>query len=793
MPLQPLSPDQLRRSCAVEQLQFQSTAELPDLEAPLCQERAVAALEFGTALRGPGYHVFVLGPPGVGKRTLAHRMLARRAATEPAGHDWCYLNDFADPQKPRVLKLPTGTATSLKRDMDRLIEGLGAAIPAVFESEDYRTRLQVLEKQLTEQREEAMHTVQAHAEERQVAVVRTPMGVAVAPLRDGQVIDPEQFRKLDEAEQTRIHAAMAAVQEELQGALRRIPQLEHAHRERVKELNREVALYAVGHLVDEVRRTYADNPAVLAHVEAVQADVVENVHEFLGSSDGGDAASQVRKLLSETPAMRRYGVNVMVDNGGAHGAAVIDEDLPTYANLFGRIEHQAHFGTLLTDFTLVRPGALHRANGGYLVLDARRLLTQPMAWEHLKRALAARQIRIDSLERAYGFSGTASLEPEPIPLEVKVVLLGDRRLYYLLVAYDPEFLEHFKVAADFEDAIPRAGNEHAYARLIATLARESGAAPFSRGAVAAAIEQSARLAEDAERLSTDVRSSADLVREAAHCAASAGHDVVGPEDVQAAIDGQIRRQGRIRERLLEQIERGSLLIDTAGEKVGQVNGLSVVQLDQFAFGRPSRITARVRLGKGEVVDIEREVELGGPIHSKGVLILAGYLSSHFAADRPFSLSATLVFEQSYGGVEGDSASSAELYALLSALADVPLRQSIAVTGSVNQLGEVQAIGGVNEKVEGFFDVCRARGLDGTHGVLIPASNVKHLMLRRDVVEACAQGKFRVFAVGDVGQGIEILTGMPAASVTARATERLERFAQQARAFATPLTAEGKPA
>jgi lon-related putative ATP-dependent protease len=790
----PLPPEALCRRCTY--LSFETTAELADVEVPLGQERATEALEFGTGLRGPGYHIFALGPPGVGKRSLSERVLTRRASADAPADDWCYLNNFSDPQKPRVLRLPAGKGAPFRRDMEQLIGDLRASIPAGFESEEYRMRLQVLEKEAAEEREKAMSAVQARAAERHVTLVRTPMGFAVAPVRGSEVIDPEQFRQLPEEDQQRIQKDILAIQEELQTALRAVPQLERKHRERVKELNREIALYAVGHLVDELRQRHADSPGIVGHLDAVQADVIENVHDFLGSAEAEDAAGQIRKLFSESPALHRYGVNLMVDNAGARGRPVVREDLPTYANLAGRIEHHAHFGTLVTDFTLIRPGALHLANGGYLVLDARRLLSQPLAWEYLKTALEAGQVRIDPPERLYGLSATASLEPEPIPLDVKIVLLGDRHLYHLLAAYDPEFLAHFKVAADFEDAMPREGSEAAYARLVATLARADKLRPFSRSAVARIIERAARLADDAEKLTAQIQSVEDLLRESDACAASAEHAAVQREDVQAAVDGQIRRQSRARERLLEQVTRGTRLIDTSGEKVGQVNGLSVVQLGQYAFGTPSRITARVRLGKGEVVDIEREVELGGPIHSKGVLILSGFLAARYAADRPFSLSASLVFEQSYGGVEGDSASSAELYALVSALSEIPIRQSIAVTGSVNQLGQVQAIGGVNEKIEGFFDLCRARGLAGDHGVLIPVANAKDLMLREDVVEACASGKFHVWTVEDVDQGIEILTGIPAGargadgrfpegSANGRAAARLEQLAATARAFASP--------
>ncbi len=801
MAVRSLSPEELCRRCDPSRLPFQTTAELEDLDLPLGQDRAAEALRFGTAIQQDGYNVFALGPPGVGKESLVFRVLGRRAAEEKAPSDWCYLNNFEDRHRPRAVELPAGRAVRFRADMQKLVEELRVAIPAVFEGEEYRTRLSVLEKQLEEKREEAMRRVQEHAREKGVAMVRTPMGIALAPTRDGEVLDPEHFRQLPAEDQQRVQKDIAALQEELGAVLRSVPQLERDHRERVKDMNKEVALFAVGHLIDDLRARYADLKAVLEHLEAVQRDVVENVHDFLGGGEAEDAASQIRKLLAETPSLHRYGVNVVVDHAGSKGAPVVTEDLPNHPNLVGRIEHHAHFGTLVTDFTLIRAGAFHRANGGYLVLDARKVLTQAFAWDDLKRALRAREIRIEPPERLVGLSGAASLEPEPIPLRVKVVLTGERLLYHLLAAYDPDFLELFKVAADFDDQIDRSqGNELDYARLVATLARSGGLRPFDREAVARVVEQAARLAGDGEKLSAHLQGIADLLREASHLAGEAGRGTVGRAEVQAAIDGQIRRADRVRQRIQEEIGRGTILIDTRGATVGQVNGLSVYQLGQFAFGSPSRITARVRMGKGEVVDIEREVELGGPIHSKGVLILAGFLGARYAADRPLTLSASLVFEQSYSGVEGDSASSAELYALLSALAGLPVRQSIAVTGSVNQLGEVQAIGGVNEKVEGFFDVCRARGLDGSQGVLLPASNVKHLMLREDVVEAVRAGQFRLWAVDHVDQGIEVLTGVPAGergpdgrwpegTVNARVAARVAEMAERARAFSAPPKAE----
>ncbi len=799
MPNIPLPPDRLRRLCDPSSLPFGTTADLQPLDGPFEQDRAAEALAFGASMRSEGYHVYALGPPGVGKHRLVSQVLAAQAARAPVPSDWCYVHNFAEPQRPRNLELPAGTAVRLRQDMGELIEELQAAVPAAFESEEYRNRLQSLHKRLEQEREGALEQLSSRAKARGVALVRTPLGLAVAPMKDGEVIEPDAFHKLPEEERQRMGVELQAVQEELGDLVRTFPVQDRKHREEVKAMNREVALGVAGHLMDELRARWAQLPQVVAYLDTVGHDVVENVHEFLGAPASGEegVGQQIRKALGEDSAVRRYAVNVLVDRTGLSGAPVVCEDLPSHPGLVGRIEHRAHFGSLVTDFTLLFAGALHRANGGYLVLDVRRILTQPFAWEDLKRALRSGQIRIDPPERLLGFGGAGSLEPDPIPLNVKVILVGDRLMHLLLTELDPEFAGLFKVAVDFEDQAPRAdGGEMRMARLVAGIVRDEKLRPLEQGAVARVVEHAARLADDGEKLTTRVRDIADLVRETDHAAAAAGRGVASAADVQAALDAADRRRDRIRRRTYEAIAEGTLLVDTAGTQVGQVNGLSVVQLGGWSFGRPSRITARVRLGRGEVVDIEREVELGGPIHSKGVLILAGFLGGRFAPDRPLSLRASLVFEQSYGGVEGDSASSAELYALLSALAELPVRQGIAVTGSVNQHGRVQAIGGVNEKVEGFYDVCRERGLDGSQGVVIPAGNQRHLMLRPDVVEATGAGRFHVWAVDTVDEGIEILTGVlagqrlpdgtwPEGSVNARVDGKLRALAEASRAFTSP--------
>jgi lon-related putative ATP-dependent protease len=691
--------------------------------------------------------------------------------------------------------------------MKQLVEDLRSALSAAFESQEYQARRQVIIQEFKERHTQVFEELQQRAKERSMVLLSTPGGLVLAPAREGKALSLEMLQKLAEEEQEQIERDLQDLQESLQKILQQVPGWQREMRKRLNTLNREIAGIAIGGLIGELRETYADFPEVITYLDTVQADVIENASDFLDSeseSSDGDASTEGDDLSSEgdSPSLRRYQVNVLVAHNAPGAAPVVYEDNPTYQNLVGRIEHIAQMGTLLTDFNLIKPGALHRANGGYLILDARKLLLQPYAWEGLKRALQSSQVRIESVAHMYSLISTVTLEPEPIPLNVKVALLGDRQLYYLLWQLDPDFGELFKVAADFDERLDRSTeNQQLYARLIGTLVHKEKLRPFNRTAVARIIDHSARVVEDVGKLSARMGGITDLLREADYWAGQAGNSLVTAGDVQQAIDAQHRRADRVQKRLQEEILKDTLLIDTAGAQIGQVNGLAVLQLGNFAFGNPTRITAQVRLGEGKVIDIEREVELGGPIHSKGVLILTGFLGARYTDERPLSLSASLVFEQSYGGVEGDSASSAELYALLSAIARLPIKQSFAVTGSVNQHGQVQAIGGVNEKIEGFFDICQSRGLTGEQGVLIPASNVRHLMLRQDVVDAVAAGKFHVYPVETVDQGVEILTGIPAGtcdkagnypegSVNFLVESRLSELAQKRQAFSAPAGKEG---
>jgi lon-related putative ATP-dependent protease len=794
-----LSPQALYTRCDPEQFGFKTTEELASLEETLGQGRAVAAVQFGVGIEHEGYNLFCLGPTGIGKHSFIRQFLEEKAAQQPTPSDWCYVNNFEQAQKPRAIELPAGVASALQADIDRLIEELRSAIPAAFESDDYRARKQVIEDEVKERQGKAFEELRRKAQEKGIAVVRTPTGLVFAPLKDGEILSPEDFEKLPDDEHTRIENEIANLRQEVGSFMAQLPVVEREGREKLRGLNREVTNFAVGNLIDEIRRRYSSLPQVTAHLDAIEHDVIENVDEFLSPPESPIAAA-LGMQQSQAPkaghATRRYRINALVPHTANHGAPVIYEDHPSYQNLVGQVEYIPQMGALVTDFNLIRPGALHRANGGYLILDAHKVMLQPYAWEGLKRALQSSRITMESLGQMLGLISTVSLEPEPIPLRLKVVLIGERLLFYLLSHYDPEFHDLFKVAVDFEEQMDRTTeNNLLYARLIGTMARQDKLLTLSCGAVARVIEQSARIAGDAEKLSTHNRTLGDLLKEADYWARDSKRTHIEAADVEKAVEAQVYRTGRLRERLQEEIRRGTILIDTQGESVGQVNGLSIIQMGQFMFGHPSRITARARLGKGEVIDIEREVELGGPIHSKGVLILSNLLAARYASERPLSLSASIVFEQSYGGVEGDSASCAELYALLSALAEIPIKQCYAVTGSVNQHGKVQAIGGVNEKIEGFFDLCHVRGLTGDQGVLIPQSNVKHLMLRKDVVEAVAEGRFRIFAVNTVDEGIEILTGIPAGerdecgnfpegTVNQRVEARLIMLAEKRKTFAS---------
>jgi lon-related putative ATP-dependent protease len=760
-----LQVEQLRRVCDPDVFQFESTADLSVLEEIIGQERAVRATSFGIDIESPGYHMFALGPSGTGKTTMLKDLLERKSAEEPTPDDWCYINNFEDNDKPRVLRLPAGMGCKLKDDTDSLVEDLNHEIPSAFKTEDYEKEQEKIEVKFQEKRQDLFKSLEKEATSAQFTLLQTPRGIVLAPVVDGDVITQEDFNKLDEEKRTEIEKRQGELQGEMRDTIRRIQDLQEQAKEEIRKLDQEVVGYAVEHLIEKLTEKYADLEAVVEFLHKVREDILKNVDSYKQAKEMEEAQQQLPFQIGgmgEKPNFDRYRVNLLVDHCDTKGAPVMVESNPTYPNLLGRIEHQARFGALVTNFQMIKSGALHRANGGYLIVNAVDILTKPMAWEGLKRALKDREVRIESMYESLGAVSTRSLDPEPIPLDVKVIVIGDPMVYYLLYNMDQDFRELFKVKVDF--SVQMDWTEEAqqqYARFIATVVDKENLKDFAPSGVAKVVEESARMVGHQKKLATKFGDVVDLIRQSSYWAGKNGNGLVKGEDVRRAVEEKIYRSNQLEERLQEMIDEGTILIDTKGETLGQVNGLSVLPMGDYAFGKPSRISARVHVGKAGVVNLDRETELGGPIHNKGVLILTGYLGGKYALNQPLAFSASITFEQSYEGVEGDSASSTELYALLSSLSGFPIRQDLAVTGSVNQRGQVQAIGGVNEKIEGFFAVCKLKGLNGEQGVLIPQSNVKHLMLREDVVDAVRDGNFHIYPVSTIDDGIEILTGVEA--------------------------------
>ena len=780
-----LSARDLRRVCDPNSLNFETTADLPMLSEVLGQPRAVAAFAFGTSIASPGFNLFALGQPGSGKTTLIRDYLERRAATQPAPGDLCYVNNFADPRCPTALRVPAGRAAQLKHDMDLLVEELNTAIPKAFDSEDYSHHRDRVMEDLEAKRAEEL----AHMNQRVVGagfqLLKGPGGLLLVPATSGKPITEEELEHLSNEEREKLARARERLQREIEERLRAIRELEKGAREAVRALDTDTAASATRHLMDDLRARYRDLPAVLDYLEALQRDVTAHLDDFRKGKDSDTPAAPVPIPIPGTDRpLPRYQVNVLVDHSGQKGAPVIVESNPTYHNLTGRIEHQASWGGVVTDYTMIKPGALHRANGGYLIIPARECLINPFAWEGLKRALKDRSLQIEELGAQLSMISTVTLDPQPVPLDVKVVLIGSPAIYYLLLAHDEDFQKLFKVKADFTTRMRRdRESEEAYALFVNHITRQDNSLPFDRTAVARVIEYGSRAADDQDFLTTRFGDIADLIREATHHAGLNSHQAITADDVRAAEDARRYRQNLVEERLQESLADGTVLLETGGTAVGRINGLSVLSMGDYSFGHPVRLTATVGPGRGGVVSIEREVEMSGPIHGKGVLILAGYLIRAYGQAGPLSLSASLVFEQSYSMIEGDSASLAELCVLLSSVSGVALRQDVAVTGSVNQHGQVQPVGGVTEKIEGFFDLCKAKGLTGTQGVFIPASNRRHLMLRDEVVEAVTAGRFHLWHGEEVDDVLHLLTGMPPDEVHQAVANRLAEYTETLKALA----------
>ena len=793
----PLNHAALYTTCDLQQLDFTTTEELEPLAKPLGQERALEAIEFAVDIEQQGFNLFVVGAPGLGKQELVQQILSQRAHDADSRWDWCYVNNFSDPQKPCVLRLPPGMGQKLRLDMESLVEDLLTSLPSSFQSDEYRNRRQEIEQEIQERQEKAFRNLDQEAEEKGIIVIRTPGGYTMGPMADGKPLDQQEFAKLSADERKRIEELIAELQQDLQAIIRDIPLVEREHHQRVKALNQEITRLTVEQLIAWMENSYRDQAQIMEYLLAVKENAIKNVDAFLPA----EGAREADNIASRVAEFHAYSINVIVDNSDSEGPAIVFEDNPSYQGLIGRVEHVSQMGTLITDFTLIKPGALHRANGGFLVLDAHKLLTHGFAWEGLKRALKSRELKIQSLEQMLSLVNTVSLEPEAIPVDVKVILTGEPRLYHLLRTYDHEFDQLFKVSADFARSTRRdAGSVQEYARMISALQRERAARPLDKASVGRVIEEASRTTGDGERLSLRVDDMRDLLSEADYWAGKGSRKVIELADIELAIAKRQHRLDQYRELLQEQVLRGIRLIDTEGVRVAQVNALSVLETAGYRFGQASRITATARLGRSGVVDIEREAKLGGEIHSKGVMILSSYLADRYAANQPLPLAASLAFEQSYGMVDGDSASAAELCALLSAIGEIPLQQSLAVTGSINQLGEIQAIGGVNEKIEGFFELCDARGLSGKQGVIIPAANRVHLMLHEDVRVAVKKGVFNIYPVERVEGVMQLLSGLQPGEANSRGNYprksfnyliqlRIEKLQKLQRQYAQPASDE----
>jgi lon-related putative ATP-dependent protease len=763
--LREIAVEKLRRICDPQSIDCNTSADLKATKAIIGQDRAARALQFGLGIKASGFNVYVAGPPGTGRATMVERFIEEIARGKAVPADLCYVNNFKDPSRPNSVSLPAGQARQFQLDMKTLVEGAKRELRKAFESEEYAAKQKETARSFEKQAHQIIAAINARAQEQGFLLQQTPLGILPVPLKDGQPLTPEEFAALSSTEKQAISQKQEALQAEIETAFRKVKNVEKQAAQELERLDKQVALYALSHLLDDLKKKYQGLPEILAYLDEVRDDILDNANQFRANPKEQTAPAFFVPGTQER-LFSKYAVNVLVDNSSTKGAPVVMELNPTYNNLIGRIENEAQFGTLITDFSLIRRGSLHRANGGYLVLPIEEVLRNPFSWDGLKRALRNQQIIIEDPSERLGFLTTRTLQPKPTPLDVKVVLIGQPSLYHLLLSYDEDFSELFKIKADFDSLMDRTDESiKDYTTFVSAVCSEGGLIHLDKTALAKIVEHGSRLAEDQTKLSTRFGELADVIREASFYAVQRAASCVNAADIRKAIDEKFYRSGLIQEKLKEMTHKNILMIDVEGEMKGQVNGLSVIDMGDIAFGHPTRITASIGVGREGLIDIEREAKLGGPTHTKGVLILAGYLMDKYAQDKPLSLSARLVFEQSYSGVEGDSASSTELYAILSALSGWPIKQGIAVTGSVNQKGEIQAIGGVNEKIEGFFEVCKAKKLTGSQGVLIPASNEQNLMLKEEVLDAVKDGKFHIWSAKTIDEGIEILTGASAGTKT----------------------------
>jgi len=792
-----LEVNKLRYTCDPSSFEFKTTADLEPLDQIIGQERAIEALKLGLGIKDVKnrYNIYVAGGPGTGKMSAVEHFLSRSSADEPRPPDLCYVHNFDTPYTPKYIELPAGRGCELRTDFEQHIQRLKREIPKAFESDEFKARSKRINEKHGEKRTTLLEQMEQKSRELGFTIQRTPIGINTLPLSDsGEPLSQEEYDGLPEDKRDEIRTRQGEVQSLIQEHLQEVAHLDEARETEIKELAKEAVLFMIKPSFDQMRGRYEGLDRVIEFIDAVQKDIVENLDAFRGN--GQAKKSPFPFPMPQADPFKQYTVNVLVDNSKADGAPVVVEQNATYPNLFGAIERRVQMGVAITDFSMIKPGSLHRANGGYLVLNANNLFRLGLSWEALKIAIKRREIRIEDPMQMMGYSATEGLRPEPVPFRIKLVIIGSSYIYELLHHYDEDFAKLFNVKADFGTEMERtAEHEQAMARFLAACcSQEPSVLPFDPSGVAKMIEYATELTGDQTKLSCEFGSLVSIVKEAAYWARTENSDHVTGEHVTRALNERDFRHDRIDAKIREMITRGTIFVDTEGESAGQVNGLAVLQMGDYAFGKPSRITASVHAGKGGLIDIEREAKLGGKTHTKGIMILKGFLGERFAQERPLSFAASLAFEQSYSMIDGDSASSTELYAILSALADLPIRQGLAVTGSVNQKGHVQPIGGVNQKIEGFYRVCKAKGLTGDQGVLIPAANVENLMLCEEVVEAVETGQFHVYPIATIEEGIELLTGVsagerddegnyPEDTVFGRVVSRLEQIHETMKASA----------
>ena len=758
-----LSYDKARRRCRVDIVSCKSTAELAPLQQIIGQERAMRALQFGLKMKDGGYNIYVSGMSGTGRKTAIVNFLTEKAKDMPTPPDWCYVNNFKDENAPNALKLPAGMGREFRDAMDKFVDEMKKALTKAFESEDYSQRRVSTLKGFEDEKNKLWQQMNEKASEYGFVIQRSPIGIAMVPVINGQPIGEEQFGLLPPKIKEQIQARKEKLQDDFRTALHQLRDVDRKAETTVDEFNKGVASYAIDHLFASLLDKFGKITEVSGYLDSVKGDILGNLSSILGVGQQQQQAQLpfMFGAMSQDPTTS-YKVNLVVDNSELKGAPVVMELNPTQNRLFGMAEKEARFGALVTDYTMIRGGSAHKANGGFLVLPVEDVLINPLSWDSLKRAITNRKLEIEEIAQRLGYMATKTLTPEPIPFDAKVILVGNPQIYYLLYEMDRDFKEIFKVKADFDTTMDRSEeNVKMYAAFMCTICTKEGLKHLDSSGIAEVVEYSSRLAEDQDKLSTQFANVADIIKEANYYATEDGSEYIAAKHVLKALKEKVYRSNLVEEKIEEMVEKGIILVDTDGEKVGQINGLAILGAGDFIFGKPNRITVSVGVGKKGIIDIEREAQMGGPIHTKGVQILSGFLNERYAKEIPLSLTARLVFEQSYSGIEGDSASSTELYAILSALSEKPIKQYLAVTGSVNQKGEVQAIGGVNQKIEGFYELCKSRGLNGKHGCVIPESNVKHLMLKEEIVEAIKAKKFHLYPVKKIDEGVEVLTGVPA--------------------------------